>query len=57
MIIYMFLQPLLPGEKRQKEEWENLWVYGMGLNFILFLVVCIWKPDTRYDFLSIRLNA
>ena len=45
---HSLLQPLLPGEKRQKEEWENPFVYGMGLNFILILLIAFFKPDTRY---------
>ena len=52
--MYMYLhipslcsQPLLPGEKRQKEEWENPFVYGMGFNLILLLMIAFFKPDTR----------
>ena len=41
------MQPLLPGEKRVKEWWENLWVYGMGGNMLLLILVAIFKPDTR----------
>lgn len=44
----LFQQPLRPGEKRQKEEWENVYVYGMIFNFVLFVVVFGLKPDTRY---------
>ncbi|CAI7994840.1 hypothetical protein GBAR_LOCUS1562 [Geodia barretti] len=39
-------KPLLPGEKRQKEEWENPFVYGMALNFLLILIIAFFKPDT-----------
>ena len=42
------VQPLLPGEKRQKESWENLWVYGMGFNFLFMIAVIVLKPDTRW---------
>ena len=40
-------QPLLPGEKREKEWWENIWMYGMGFNLLLMMLVGIFKPDTR----------
>ena len=41
------LQPLLPGEKRQKESWENVWVYSMTFNLLLVIAICTLKPDTR----------
>ena len=41
-------QPLLPGEKRQKEEWENIYVYGMTFNLLLIIAIATLKPDTRY---------
>ena len=44
----LYVQPLLPGEKRQKESWENLWVYGMGFNFLFMIAVIVLKPDTRW---------
>lgn len=40
-------QPLRPGEKRQKEDWENIWVYGMTFNLLLAFAVVVLKPDTR----------
>ncbi|XP_003382981.1 PREDICTED: uncharacterized protein LOC100641872 [Amphimedon queenslandica] len=39
-------KPLLPGEKRKWESWEKPWYIGMGLNFLLVLGICIWKPNT-----------
>ena len=42
------MQPLLPGEKRQKEEWENVYVYGMTFNLLLIIAIATLKPDTRY---------
>ena len=45
--LFSFVQPLLPGEKRQKEPWENIWVYGMTFNFLLMIAVVALKPDTR----------
>lgn len=41
------MQPLLPGEKRQKEPWENIWLYGMTFNFLLMIAVVTLKPDTK----------
>ena len=43
------MQPLLPGEKRQKEDWENVWVYSMAINLLLIIAICTLKPDTRYS--------
>jgi hypothetical protein len=37
-------KPLLPGEKRQKEDWENIWVYGMGSCMLLLILVGAFKP-------------
>jgi len=39
-------KPLLPGEKRQKEDWENVWVYSMAINLLLVIAICTLKPDT-----------
>eukprot|EP00731_Ephydatia_muelleri_P001150 Em0001g1150a len=39
-------KPLRPGEKRQKEDWENIWVYGMTFNLLLAFAVVVLKPDT-----------
>ncbi|RHZ47947.1 hypothetical protein Glove_564g26 [Diversispora epigaea] len=39
-------KPPPPGKKRVKEEWENIWVYGMGGCFLLATVIAIYKPDT-----------
>ena len=51
LFVYLFFffsfQPLLPGEKRVKEFWENTWVYGMGFNFFLLFIVAVFSPDTR----------
>lgn len=54
-ILSRFFQPLLPGEKRQKEEWENPFVYGMGFNFLLILLIAFFKPDTRWVLWSVVL--
>lgn len=49
--LYLLIQPLLPGEKRVKESWENRWVFGMSFNFLLALVIVLFKPDTRYVYM------
>ncbi|CAG8515401.1 9541_t:CDS:2 [Acaulospora colombiana] len=40
-------QPPPPGQKRVKEDWENIWYYGMGGCLLLGIVIAIYKPDTR----------
>ena len=37
-----------PGEKYQKEGWENLWVYGFWGSLLLATVAYCFKPDTSY---------
>lgn len=37
-------KPLLPGEKRVKEEWENVYVWGMTIAFVLGTVGYIYQP-------------
>jgi hypothetical protein len=34
-----------------KEDWENIWVYGMGGCFLLGTIIAIYKPDTRQEHL------
>lgn len=46
LVTVSIMQPLLPGEKRQKELWENVWVYGMMLNLLLVIGIVAFKPDT-----------
>lgn len=41
------LQPPAAGQKRKKEEWENLWYYGMYGSMGLATVLLYYKPDTR----------
>lgn len=35
-----------PGEKYQKEGWENAMLYGFGGSFVVFGIACAFKPDT-----------
>lgn len=35
-----------PGEKKEKEGWEGLWVYGMYGSLLLGVVAYAYKPDT-----------
>ena len=36
-----------PGAKRQREDWELLWIYGMGGAILFGSVIMYFKPDTR----------
>jgi hypothetical protein len=35
-----------PGEKYQKEGWEDLWYWGFCGSIVVFLVAYAFKPDT-----------
>jgi hypothetical protein len=37
-----------PGEKAEKEGWENIWYWGFYGSFALATVAYAFKPDTRY---------
>ncbi len=37
-----------PGQKYQKEGWENTWVYGFWGSLLLGAVAYAYKPDTSY---------
>jgi len=39
-------KPLAPGQKRVKEEWENVWYYGMYGTMAFAAVMLYYKPDT-----------
>ncbi|CAG8577847.1 9568_t:CDS:2 [Paraglomus brasilianum] len=44
---YLFGEKPLPkGQKRIKEDWENLWVVGMTAFFGLGTLIAIYKPKT-----------
>ncbi|RIA98722.1 hypothetical protein C1645_685483 [Glomus cerebriforme] len=50
---YLFGEKPLPlGQKRVKEDWENIWVYGMGGSLLLGAIIAIYKPDTRQETLE-----
>ena len=40
-------QPPAPGQKRQKENWENIWYIGMYGSMIVAAIGLYYKPDTR----------
>jgi hypothetical protein len=40
-------QPPAPGQKRVKEDWENIWYFGMFGSIGLATVLLYYKPDTR----------
>lgn len=35
-----------PGEKREKEGWENVWIYGFFGGLLMGVVAYAYKPDT-----------
>lgn len=35
------------GQKRVKEDWENIYYYGFGGGMLLGAVLIYYKPDTR----------
>jgi len=43
----LFGEPIRqPGVKRQREDWELIWIYGMGGAIIFGSVIMYFKPDT-----------
>lgn len=38
-----------PGQKYEKEGWENLMYYGFCGSLVLTAIAYAFKPDTRYD--------
>ena len=46
-IDYELSQPPAPGQKRIKEDWENIWYFGMFGSIGLAAVLLYYKPDTR----------
>ena len=40
-------QPPAPGQKRVKEDWENIWYFGMFGSIGLAALLLYYKPDTR----------
>ncbi|KAG6845784.1 hypothetical protein H0H87_003838 [Tephrocybe sp. NHM501043] len=44
---YLFGEkPLPPGQKRVKEDWENIWYIGMYGTMLFAGVMLYYKPDT-----------
>jgi len=39
-------KPLPPGQKRVKEDWENIWYIGMFGSIAFAAVLLYYKPDT-----------
>ncbi|KAF9499718.1 hypothetical protein BDN71DRAFT_1502623 [Pleurotus eryngii] len=39
-------KPPPPGQKRVKEDWENIWVIGMFGSMAFATVMLYYKPDT-----------
>ena len=40
-------QPPAAGKKRAKEDWEDLWTYGMFGGMAFGAVLLWYKPDTK----------
>jgi hypothetical protein len=40
-----------PGQKYEKQGWENIWVYGFFGSLAAAGVALAYKPDTSYVFL------
>ncbi|GAA5849145.1 hypothetical protein JCM8547_006461 [Rhodosporidiobolus lusitaniae] len=38
-----------PGQKRVKEDWENIYYYGFGGGMLLGAVLIYYKPDTSIE--------
>ncbi|GAA5827529.1 hypothetical protein JCM11251_003849 [Rhodosporidiobolus azoricus] len=38
-----------PGQKRIKEDWENIYYYGFGGGMLLGAVLIYYKPDTSIE--------
>lgn len=45
-----WLWGIKPGEKPEKEGWENIWIYGFFGSMGLGVVGYAFKPDTSYVF-------
>ena len=43
----MFFQPLLPGEKREKEYWEFPFIYGSVASFVMIALIAVYRPDKK----------
>jgi hypothetical protein len=44
------LKPPAPGQKRVKEDWENIWYIGMFGSIGLASLLLYYRPDTRWGF-------
>ncbi|GAA5974433.1 hypothetical protein JCM11641_003208 [Rhodosporidiobolus odoratus] len=42
-------KPPAPGQKRVKEDWENIYYYGFGGGMLLGAVLIYYKPDTSIE--------
>lgn len=49
-------KPLLPGEVRQKAEWENLYVYGMLGCLLFYTAGQLFGPPSPFVFVSFRIS-
>ncbi|KAG2752357.1 hypothetical protein P692DRAFT_20829710 [Suillus brevipes Sb2] len=47
-------KPPAPGQKRVKEEWENIWYVGMFGSMAMAAVLLFYKPDTSIQTWALR---
>ncbi|KAG1881733.1 ESSS subunit of NADH:ubiquinone oxidoreductase-domain-containing protein [Suillus tomentosus] len=47
-------KPPAPGQKRVKEEWENIWYVGMFGSMAMAAVLLYYKPDTSIQTWALR---
>jgi len=47
-------RPPPPGQKRVKEEWENIWYVGMFGSMAMAAVLLYYKPDTSIQTWALR---
>lgn len=48
LTFFSAMKPPPPGQKRVKEDWENIWYIGMYGSMAFAAVMLYYKPDTRY---------
>ncbi|KAG1757497.1 ESSS subunit of NADH:ubiquinone oxidoreductase-domain-containing protein [Suillus lakei] len=47
-------KPPAPGQRRVKEEWENIWYVGMFGSMAMAAVLLYYKPDTSIQTWALR---
>ncbi|KAF9069109.1 ESSS subunit of NADH:ubiquinone oxidoreductase-domain-containing protein [Rhodocollybia butyracea] len=47
-------KPPAPGQKREKEDWENIWYFGMFGSMAFAAVMLYYKPDNSIETWALR---